>query len=149
LQADSSVSTDITGLLLIDGYIEAAGIVDLTGGSHSSGAGIVINPLVLDETGDEPVRISGGTVNSAGGNIKLTAIDDIVIHGTLGDISEAEGVITADSAQIEAISTGGNISVTGYINVSDSLTLSGMNVFVFAGGSIKARGEGGSININA
>ncbi|HIK95293.1 MAG TPA: hypothetical protein EYG03_25395, partial [Planctomycetes bacterium] len=184
----SDVSIATSSLIVVDGFIQANDILTLKGGSHTSGAGILVQPLVLqtdgsghfvDENGDlideagflindtgafvdgsgsvipdgsdpipggQSVRLSGGTLNTGAGNrIILTAEDDVVVHGTVGELSETGGELIPDVSEIQIVSNRGNVSVTGRMDSRDAISMSGNNVNVLAGGSVKVRGSGAEI----
>ncbi len=186
LDEEDDVEINSAELALIDGLIQGNDAVTITGGAHSSGAGIAVQPLVLltdsasgylvdenerlmdadgylvdvdgnhvDENGDPvtagneveggaPIRVSGGTVNSLGGVITLTALADVLVHGTVGDVSEEGETVTADAAEVIITSQTGDVSSTGYINAADGVSLSGSSVHILSGSSLKVRASGGT-----
>ncbi|MDA1276506.1 MAG: hypothetical protein O2960_21015, partial [Verrucomicrobia bacterium] len=177
------------GLIVIDGLVQADDQVVITGGTDSSGAGIIVQPLVLladlngnliDEDGNltdadgflvnesgehldsngvvttdpglfveggNPVRVSGGTVDTTGADsaILLSATDDVVIYGTVGELSSEQGEIVTDVDSITLESTQGDVSVVSTVSANEEIILIGMGVNLLAGSTLKTRRSDGRI----
>lgn len=129
-----------TGLLVINGLLRADASVTVAGGSDNSGAGLVLQPIFLDSSDN---RISGGVITvSPAGTISVSAIDDIVIAGVLGDVDfGSDGEILPHARLLTANSLHGSVTVTGTVEARENLVLQGVDVNVLSGGSVQTRSE--------
>ena len=128
--SDSDITvTSTTALLLIDGYLQAAGELTLNGGSDDSGTGVNITALLyqtdedgnyLDENGDL-IDDDGYLINSSGayvdGDGNVVDINGRVLGGDLVRLSG--GTLHTDSGGSVAVSGAGTVVVQGVVGSLD------------------------------
>ena len=154
LNPAGTVTITTPGQLLVDGVIQGGAAVALTGGTDSeNGIGLWVTPLVLQGDGQggyvldqfgNPVRLGGGVINTLpGGTINLLAADTILIQNVVGEFGAVVATVTIQSSS-------GEVKLQSRVNATDSIRiLSGGNLEIFAGSSVRTRGTAGTIDLLA
>jgi hypothetical protein len=147
------LKTDSSGRLVDenDRLIDSDGWLINASGQFVNEAGDVLSvPPGSPVAGGQPVRLSGGEIRTGtGGTISLTAADTLLLRGAIGSIRVEDSTIQALSETVTLISTGSSVTVEDRIEAAGQVTVSGKAVNVLAGGSIRARGDGGDIRLKA
>ncbi|MEY4212394.1 MAG: hypothetical protein RL458_619, partial [Pseudomonadota bacterium] len=140
--ADISIATD--SLVIVDGLVSANDSLSIGAGSHHTRLGLVVKPFVASpDPGGSP---RGGVLDVAsGGSISLSAIDGIELSGIVGQIEAAQTL----ASSVSVASAAGDVSVTGSIDVKDSLTISALQIAILAGGHAEASGRDSRAFLNA
>jgi len=115
LDAGSDITLNSATQILVDGYLQAADTLTVTGGSDASGAGIVVQPLIFQTDGQ------GNLVDENG---RLIDDDGYLINAD-GEYVDADGNVLPDGAD----------PVTG----GQPVRLSGGTLTTALGGSIELR----------
>ena len=144
------------GMLLIDGFIDAADALAVSGGNDPSGISVLLTEVVVMTDGNgnaildgngNPIRISGGTLRTgAGGQITVGGTQDVVLSGDVGQAYNNAGTVRVDTSGV-AVTATGDVTVTGHVTARDSITVQGANISAVAGSLIKARNTGGEVPV--
>ncbi|NBS66413.1 MAG: hypothetical protein EBT33_19090, partial [Betaproteobacteria bacterium] len=140
--ADISIATD--SLVIVDGLVSANDSLSIDAGSHHTRLGLVVKPVIASPNPGGSPR--GGVLDVAsGGSISLSAIDGIELSGIVGQIEAAQTL----ASSVSVASAAGDVSVTGSIDVKDSLTISALQIAILAGGHAEASGRDSRAFLNA
>ncbi|MFZ9626471.1 MAG: hypothetical protein ACO3AD_14515, partial [Burkholderiaceae bacterium] len=140
--ADISIATD--SLVIVDGLVSANDSLSIGAGSHHTRLGLVVKPVIASPNPGGSPR--GGVLDVAsGGSISLSAIDGIELSGIVGQIEAAQTL----ASSVSVASAAGDVSVTGSIDVKDSLTISALQIAILAGGHAEASGRDSRAFLNA
>lgn len=143
----ATVSLTSSGLVLVDGLVEADGTLTVTGGTHSSRVGVLVTATVFDDHGQ---RVSGGTLDTAaGGTITVAATDGILIQGVVGQLIGPDDALVAEALTIQLTSSAGAVQVSGQVDAANSVIAKGREVHVLPGGRIKTWAENSEIRLQA
>ena len=143
--ADAFLSSK--GLIIVDGLVRADDELKLSGGANASDIGVLITAVVLD---DQLERVSGGTLDvNEGGSITVLSKEQILINGVIGQLTQQDDTFHANAGAIQLTSFRNDISVVGYVDASNQISLEAKNINVLAGSRIKARGQDSEVVIKS
>ncbi|MFA7060380.1 MAG: hypothetical protein WC156_06130, partial [Pedobacter sp.] len=144
--SDVSILSD--SLVFVDGFVKANDELTIHGGTDTTGIGILVTPVILDALGT--TRVSGGTLDTAaGGKIHLSAIDSIFLQGVIGQMTKPSTEYIANVAALDVISTAKSVTVSGSVDIGDSVIVTAKDINVFEGGRIFVRTMTSTMFLNA
>ncbi|MBV5304621.1 MAG: hypothetical protein JZU70_10550 [Chlorobium sp.] len=144
--AGSDVVITSDSQVYVDGLVKAYDELTIKGGADSTGIGIFVTPMVFNPS-TSTNRVSGGTLDTAtGGKIHLTALDAIYLSGVVGQLDVDS---KANVSQLDVTSTSKSVTVDGFVDIGDSVTVSATDMNVLAGGRIFARNAASTMFIKA
>jgi hypothetical protein len=100
--------------------------------------------------GGEPVRLSGGTlITGADGIIGLSAEQDILLLGMVGQVYKLNDLPAVDVAVVNVVSTSGDVLVYELINSRDAINIEARNIEILGDALVKTRHQGSAVYFRA